>query len=247
MSEAREIWKSLFFLLANNSQPDDELPDMWAQFKKEHFQKLDLGEALESIKDKISESTRKELNKLHNEATTNSKVSLLGLMKESRVLGDSFWRLLFTGIRDRKSSPIDRNKTVPVLEGGHTRFMTMEDIEKKFSSENPHILTSFESVPDQMIHEDLIDAHFSTDAVKESLKRSYDIKITELKKEALSKTEKGEVEKQVAAQAKRLIKESREAKSLQNRVAMMAEDKVQKSIKQAMNCLLYTSPSPRDS
>ena len=111
--------------------------------------------------------------------------------------------------------------------------MTMRDIEQKFISENPDLLTAQRCIPDQMIHDDLIDAHFNTESVRESLKRSYEKKLTEattILAEENPKWTRDEVEKQAAAQAKMETKESREAKLLQHRVAMMAEDDVQKKV-----------------
>ena len=32
-----EFWKRLFNLLFNNNEPDDDLPNMWAQFKAENL------------------------------------------------------------------------------------------------------------------------------------------------------------------------------------------------------------------
>ena len=115
--------------------------------------------------------------------------------------------------------------------------MSMTDIEKKFIDENPDLLTAQRSVPDQMIHNDLIDAHFNTESLRESLRRSYQKRLTEAEmaqSKGNPKLSKEEVEKQAAAQAKQETKESKEAKLLQNRVAMIAEDDVQKSILQAM-------------
>ena len=48
------------------------------------------------------------------------------------------------------------------------------------------------------------------------------------------KCKEEEVEKKAAAQAKKEVKESREAKLIQHRVAMKAEENVQKSIQKAM-------------
>ena len=48
------------------------------------------------------------------------------------------------------------------------------------------------------------------------------------------KMKREEIEKQAAVQAKKEVKESSEAKSLQNREAMIAKHEVQKSIKRAM-------------
>ena len=115
--------------------------------------------------------------------------------------------------------------------------MTMTDIEQKFFSENPDLLTAQRSVPDQMVHDDLIDAHFNTESVREFLKRTYENRFTEAKMTLAAddpKLAKDEVEKQAAAQAKMETKESREANLLQYRVAMKAEDEVQKSILKAM-------------
>ena len=83
----------------------------------------------------------------------------------------------------------------------------------------------------------MIDAYLSTSSVKDLLKKSYEGKLAEAR-EALAaenpKWKKEEVEKQAAIQAKKEVEISSEAKSLQNRVAMMAEHEVQKSIKMAM-------------
>ena len=90
------------------------------------------------------------------------------------MLGDDFWFLLFAAIRDRESHLIGDDKTVSILEGGQTKLMTIKDIEEKFLSENLNILRSFTCVPDQMIHNDLIDAHFNTKFIEESLRKSYE-------------------------------------------------------------------------
>merc|ERR1712130_628673 len=88
-----------------------------------------------------------------------------------------------------------------------------------------------------MIHEDLIDAHLNTKSVEESLQETYKTKFSETKtslKADNPRLKNEEVEKKAAAQAKKEIKESREAKLLQHRVAMMAEENVQTSIRKAM-------------
>merc|ERR1712226_311089 len=115
--------------------------------------------------------------------------------------------------------------------------MSMTDIEQKFSNENPDLFTAQRSVPDQMIHNDLIDAHFNTESVRESLRRSYQKRLTEAEITQAKdnpRLSKEEVEKQAAAQAKQETKESKEANLLQLRDAMMAEDDVQKSILRPM-------------
>ena len=65
-------------------------------------------------------------------------------------------------------------------------------------------LKSQTSVPDQMIHDDLIDAYLSTDSIECSLKQAYEIKLSEAL-EALAtenpRWKKEEVEKQAVAQA----------------------------------------------
>ena len=229
------FWKELFLLLSNNKQPDDQIPLMWAQFKASQ---LDILAAIESFKDQLEDNVIAELDKLL-EATSEdtSEARLLDLMKRSSLLGDDFWCLLFAAIRDRQSHLICDDKTLEILEGGQTKLMTIKDIEEKFLSENLNILRSFTCVPDQMIHKDLIEAHFNTKSMEESLRKSYENTLAETKKsmaEDNPKCKEEEIEKQAAGQAKKEVKQSRDAKLLQNRVAMNAEEEVQKSIQKAM-------------
>ena len=202
MSEAKEIWKRLFFLLHNNSQPDNELPSMWTRFKAGHLQKSDLKIAIADISDILSDDVRKRLNTLFSEEeTTNS--SLLYTMQTEPLLKDDFWCLLFRAIRDSECTPIDDNTSISIVEAGQTKQMTMAELEERFSSENKDNLKSQTCVPDQMIHEDLIDAYLSTDSIECSLKQTYENKLSEAL-EALAtenpRWKKGEVEKQAVAQ-----------------------------------------------
>ena len=262
-----EFWKRLFNLLFNNKEPDDKLPNMWAQFKAENLHRSDLRTAIESLKDNLHEDVRKQLCDINSEGNidddnllaslvkyqlpnkvidklcdlsigeTSAEACILAAMRECAQLDDNFWRLIFTAIRDREVDVISEEKRIPILEGGQTKHMSMTNIEQKFNLENPDLLTAQRAVPDQMIHDDLIDAHFNTKSVRESLKRSYDERFFEAKKtiaEEHPKLTNELVEKQAAAQAKTETKELREAKLLQHRVAMMAEDEVQKSILAAM-------------
>ena len=235
MSEAntKVFWKELFFLLSDNKQPDDQLPLMWAQFKTSQLNRSDIEAAIESFKDQLEDNVKAELDKLLRDT---SEAQLLDLMKRSSLLGDNFWCLLFAAIRDRRSHLIGDGKT-KILEGGQTKLMTIKDIEEKFLSENLNILRSFTCVPDQMIHKDLIEAHFNTKSMEESLRKSYENTLAETKKsmaEDNPKCKEEEIEKQAAGQAKKEVKQSRDAKLLQNRVAMNAEEEVQKSIQKAM-------------
>ena len=270
MGEAntKGIWKTLFDLLFNNKEPDDELPDMWAQFKKGHLHRSEIRTAIESFKDFLPEDVRKKFCELNSEGSEVSstmtecslqefqllddfmgklfdlsidenggEAEILDLMRKCDLLDDNFWRLLFTAIRDRKVGQISEERRIPILEGGQTIHMSMGDIEQKFISENPDLLTEQRSVPDQMIHEDLIDAQFNTESVRESLRRCYEGKYSEAMRTLAADnprwTEK-EVEKQAAVQAKQETCESREAQFLKHRVAMTAEHVVQKSILRAM-------------
>ena len=148
---------------------------------------------------------------------------------------DDFWHLMFTAIRDRESNPIGNDKKVPILEGGQIKDFTMADIEEKFASENPKLLTSQLCVPDQMIHDDQLDAHLNTDMVREHLKLMYDKNYLNAKDGFDQSTVKEqEKEKQAATQAREETKKSREANALQYRVAMKAEDYVQRTIKEAL-------------
>ena len=261
------IWKRLFNLLFNSNEPDDELLIMWTQYKAENLHRSDIRKAIESLKDYLHKDSRKHFCDINSEGNVNDDsllaspvkyqlpkevidklcdlsigenggaVSILAAMRKCAQLDDNFWRLLFTAIRDREVDVISEEKRIPILEGGQTKHMSMTNIEQKFNLENPDLLTAQKAVPDQMIHDDLIDAHFNTKSVRESLKRSYDERFFEAKKtiaEEHPKLTNELVEKQAAAQAKTETKELREAKLLQHRVAMMAEDEVQKSILAAM-------------
>ena len=273
MAEARGIWKRLFDVLFKNKEPDDELPDMWSQFKMDHLHRSEIRTAIESFKELLCEDVRKKFSDMSSEESEsevkdlNSSLSesslqqfqlleklieklcdlsideksgeaeILDLMRKCSLLDDDFWRLLFTAIRDSKVAEVSEEQRIPILEGGQTKHMSLTEIGQKFISENPNLLTEQRSVPDQMIHEDLIDAHFSTDHFKESLKRCYESKFSEAKRTLADDNPRltiKEVEKQAAAQAKQETCESRETQFLKHRVAMKAEYLVQKSILRAM-------------
>ena len=236
MAEAKEIWKRLFFVLLNNKEPDNDLPNMWTFFKAENLQDGDIETAIKSIGHLLQDNVREKLKSL---CSKNKKgpVNLLYQMKEDSSLKDDFWRLLFGAVRDRGCGSIDGNLKISILEGGQKKHMTMGELEEKFVSENRDNLRSQTSVPDQMIHEDLIDAFLCTDSVKESLKKSYEEKLAEARETLTAENprwKKEAVEKQAAVQAKKEVKASSEAKALQHREAMIAEHEVQKSIKRAM-------------
>ena len=203
MSEATEIWKRLFFLLHNNGQPDNDLPSIWTRFKAGHLQKSDLKTAIADISDTLRDDVRKRLNTLFSEEKTTN-ASLLYAMQTEPLLKDDFWCLLFRAIRDSECTPIDDNTSISLVEAGQTKQMTMTELEERFGSENKDNLKSQTSVPDQMIHEDLIDAYLSTDSIECSLKQAYEIKLSEAL-EALAtenpRWKKEEVEKQAVAQA----------------------------------------------
>ena len=99
-------------------------------------------------------------------------------MKECTELKDDTWRLLFTAIRDGVSCLISRDKKVPIVMGGQARLMTLQEIEEKLIQEDPGILTSQSCVPNQMIHNDLMDAQFNTENFRESLKELYENKLS---------------------------------------------------------------------
>ena len=237
MSDATKCWKTLFFLLFNNREPEDGLLDMWAQFKKGCIQRSDIETAIESVKGDIQEKEREALHRICSDESDSDAARLLCKMKECAQLKDDTWRLLFTAIRDRVSCPISRDKKVPIVMGGQARLMTLEEIEEKLIQEDPGIFTSQSSVPDQMIHNDLMDAQFNTENFRESLKELYENKLSKAKQtlaENNPKWKPGEVERQAAAQAKLETKKSKEAQRLRLRVAMIAEHKYQKSIERVM-------------
>ena len=258
------FWKELFNLLFNNSESDEKMPNFWALFKSANLRKSDIRAALETFQESLHEDTREKLcNKksAENEIDVSSvppkeessryrireevleklcdlnlsgncnASSVLSCLRESSYLDDNFWRLLFTAIRDSQVEEISKERKMRILEGGQTKDMSMEDIERKFISENPDLLSVQKCVPDQMIHEDLIDAQFNTDHVRECLRRSYEKKLAS---ESLVRDNPNRTTEGIKKQAKQEIKDSKEAKLLQKRVAMIAEEKVQKSILSAM-------------
>ena len=66
-----EFWKRLFNVLFNNKEPDDELPNMWAQFKAENLHRSDIRTAIESLKDYLHEDTRKNLCDINTEGNVD--------------------------------------------------------------------------------------------------------------------------------------------------------------------------------
>ena len=202
MSEAKEIWERLFFLLHKNRQLDNDLPSMWTRFKAEHLQKSDLETAIADISDTLCDDVREKLNTLFSEEETTTARLLFAIQTES-LFKDDFWYLLFRAIRDSACTPIDDNTSISIVEAGQSKPMTMTQLEEQFSSENKDNLMSQTSVPDQMIHEDLIDAYLSTEALECSLKRAYEIKLSESVKALATeypKSKKDELENMAVAQ-----------------------------------------------
>ena len=115
---------------------------------------------------------------MFSEKKTNSASLLCALQTES-LLTDDFWYLLFRAIRDSECTPINDNTSISIVEAGQTKQMTMTELEERFGSENKDNLKSQTSVPDQMIHEDLIDAYLCTDSIECSLKQAYESKLSE--------------------------------------------------------------------
>ena len=237
MSDAMECsWKTLFLLLYKNQLPDDELPPMWAQFKNEHLQRSDIERAIESVKRHLQESEKEELDRICSDESANDAASLLDLMANCTRLHGDIWHRLFAVIRDRKSGPIGTDTEVNILEGGQTSLTTIQlKAEEKLRFEHPGIFTSQTSIPDQMIHEDQIDAQFNAESFRGTL--NYEKKRSQAQKTLAkdnSKWNPAEVEKQASAQAKKETKQSKENELIKSRVAMEAEYKVQKQIEMAM-------------
>ena len=89
-----------------------------------------------------------------------------------------------------------------------------------------------------MIHDDLIAAHLNMAILRDTLRKSYEQRLSSLRGSLAAENPKwsgAEVEKQAAAQAKKETKDLPDAKLLHHRLAMKAEDEVQKSILRAMS------------
>ena len=238
MSEDREPWKRRFLLLLNNAQAEKDLPKMWVLFKRNNLATTELiKSATVKIKDRLQKSESEELDRLYEDASGN-EARLLTRIKDCDHLSDNFWRLLFAEVRDTECHTISRDKTTLISEGGQEKYLTMLDIEEKFSNENPDLLTACKKVPDQMIHDDLIAAHLNVAILRDTLQKSYEQRLSSLRATLAAENPKWsvfEVEKQAAAQAKKETKDLPDAKLLHHRLAMKAEDEVQKSILRAMS------------
>ena len=132
-------WKKLFYILFNNKESDENLPNMWAQFKKGRLHKSDIRIAIEDITDLNKEAKKKifDGNELENKVIeslwnlslreTAEETCFISSMMECFFLDDNFWRLLFTHIRDRVVEGISEETTIPILEGGQTRLMSSNE------------------------------------------------------------------------------------------------------------------------
>ena len=166
MGEANGIWKRPFFVLHYNKQPNIDLPNIWSRFKQDNLRDSDLELAIRRISYLLKESEKEKLNSIRSAYTTSTDCerSLLDFLNDDPLLKDDFWYLLFKAVRDIGCSPLDKDRQICVLEGGQTKLMSMEEVEQKFITENKDDTKSQASVPDQLIHEDLIDAYLSTSA-----------------------------------------------------------------------------------
>ena len=97
MGEAntKGIWKTLFDLLFNNKEPDDELPDMWAQFKKGHLHRSEIRTAIDSFKDFLPEDVRKKFCELNSEGSAGEVSSTMTecSLEEFQLLNDFMGKL----------------------------------------------------------------------------------------------------------------------------------------------------------
>ena len=85
MGEAKEIWKRLFFVLLNNTQPDDSMPSMWAQFKTERLKESELRIVIESISDLLSDGVKGSLSRLLGDEEKTCNANLLYAMRRLLV------------------------------------------------------------------------------------------------------------------------------------------------------------------
>ena len=113
-TNTKEIWKRLFNVLFNNKVPDDELPNMWSQFKEDNLHTSEIRIAFESLKEYLHEDVRTKLCGISSEGGAD-EVSLLAALRDCSQLDDNFWRLLFTAIRDREVEQVGEEKRILIL------------------------------------------------------------------------------------------------------------------------------------
>ena len=145
------IWKDTFILLFNNKET--KLHPMWEQFKNGILSNHDIQTVVESNDGLFKNEVKNKLSDLTT--NINSCQDLLEeLRKDSSLFTDEFWKILLILLRDRETRSIDKDKTLPIVEGGQVKFMTSEELEEKFMEDYPHLLASQISIPDQLMHED---------------------------------------------------------------------------------------------
>ena len=184
----------------------------------------------------LQQEARETCENWVQEIGLDSRTNLRDFWESMSLLSETFWYLMFTAIRDRNTKPVDKSKVLRLISDGQEKYMTMEDIEEKFASDNPDILTSYTCVPDQAFPH-RADVYLNTQTLARSLKKTYDSNLQK-RKETLAadnpKWTREEVEKQASSITLKKIRLSRENQFRRFRISMMAEEKVQKSIKAAM-------------
>ena len=226
------IWRDIFFSRFNNQEPNADLPAMWTQFKADTLLPEDIKKVFDT-EHLFKEDVANKFKELFDQATDCRE--LLERMKAEPLFEDEEWRIIVVTLRDRESKPLDENLTIPIVEGGQTRNMTNRDIEDMFLQDDPeyNILTCQRSIPEELVHKDLFDAHFNRDQMIQVIKETYESSLNSIRESMRidnPKMKEDELEKQSVRRALNEMKDSKEVKYLQQRESLCAEDHVQKKI-----------------
>ena len=208
------------------------------EFKSDHVTLEDIKDAFQENATYLSNEARGRFSQLC--AQSESSSDLFDRMKGELSFGNMEWGALARSLRDRQSSPLDKNQTLDVVEGGVMIQMTMKDLEEKFLEENPTLIASQKCVPEVLIHNDHSEALTNKEAVMHDLKGEYE-KLCESKKTEMKLDNPNrrveEIERQASKEALEEIKNTRAAQALKQRESLCAEDSVQKSILRAAKTL----------
>ena len=225
------LWKTIFFTLNNNQLDRDVLP-MWKQFKGGNLEVRDITEVFmhHNFTDKVKVKF-KEM-----EARNIKSRDLLEEMKREPIFGEEEWKSLVIRLRDRESKTLNTDGSVLIVEGGHSKFFTIKNLEDKFANENPDYQHTQTSIPENLVHDDNFEAHLNRQTIIKVIQKQYENDCQGIKEELQNESPKRkheEVCKQAEKEALKRIRKSKDFQYLQQRDSLYAEYIVQKSVLEA--------------
>ena len=225
------LWRTIFFNLNNNQIDRDVLP-MWEQFKGGNLEVGDIKEVF--MQHNFTDKVKVKFKEM--EARNTKSRDLLEEMKREPIFGEEEWERLVVCLRDRESKPLNKDESVLIIEGGHSKFLTMKDLEDKFANENPDYQHTQTSIPENLVHDDNFEAHLNRQTIIKVIQKQYEHDCQRIKEELQKESPKRkheEVCKQAEKQALEVMRKSKDFQYLQQRDSLYAEYIVQKSVLEA--------------